>query len=574
MSKTFCIVPWVHLSITPSGGARLCCQASQHIHQDEVPMSVYTHSIEEIWNSDYMRSVRRAMLAGEKVFACKVCDAMDADSQSAYRSFVNNEWKEIIGSFDDLIASSKNNDFKVKTGPCSFHLILGNKCNLKCRMCNPLFSSQVAGDDVHRKWWPPVRLMEPGLVTWKEGSNIIGPEQKYNVSSSGFHHAEIRKDKYCLRWTRRNACLSFVVPPHLKVDKLRLKLWKYHPWWRRMQISLNGKILHREWLAQRPFDKEFDVSQVVDSGSVNLCIKSNALNISRGRGVAVEKVEAICSKSGLNVQEYEQGSGRACCDSAWFDQKEWLIQELLKEPGQMKELQFSGGEPMVQPQVVEIVDYCISRNVAQNIALQFNINCTVLPDGMIEKLKLFKRLFIALSVDAYDPYWEYIRYPGKWKAIDRNIRKLDGLSNAKIMFVPVLQVYNALNIVELVKYAESLGRECWMYPLTNPWYLNVSVLPFKARQLAAHNLRDHAEKTSTEQMRGHLQNMANHVESIADNCTPESLRTLMLFTNDMDSTRGQSFRETHGQLLDIIKDEGFKWTDEKRYAPEERVANE
>lgn len=44
------------------------------------------------------------------------------------------------------------------------------------------------------------------------------------------------------------------------------------------------------------------------------------------------------------------------------------------------------------------------------------------------------------------------------------------------------------------------------------------------------------------------------------------LRTFMLFTNDLDITRAQSFQETHRELLQLITDSGFTWTNETCHA--------
>jgi hypothetical protein len=36
----------------------------------------------------------------------------------------------------------------------------------------------------------------------------------------------------------------------------------------------------------------------------------------------------------------------------------------------------------------------------------------------------------------------------------------------------------------------------------------------------------------------------------------------MLFSNDLDITRRQSARTVHAELLELLKEEGFVWTDE------------
>jgi hypothetical protein len=45
----------------------------------------------------------------------------------------------------------------------------------------------------------------------------------------------------------------------------------------------------------------------------------------------------------------------------------------------------------------------------------------------------------------------------------------------------------------------------------------------------------------------------------------------MLFTNDLDTTRGQSFRETHGELLELMSEAGFAWTAETLHAGESEL---
>jgi len=72
-SKTFCALPFQHLCFGPEGTARVCCVTTDLVTEHGAPMSLNTHTMEEIWNSAYMRKIRRGMLKGERISACQVC---------------------------------------------------------------------------------------------------------------------------------------------------------------------------------------------------------------------------------------------------------------------------------------------------------------------------------------------------------------------------------------------------------------------------------------------------------------------------------------------------------------------
>lgn len=582
VNKSLCILPFVHMSITPNGFVRLCCQAEEDVAQNDVPMSLYVYSIEDIWNSGYMQKVRREMVAGNYLPACSKCIASEKQGTGSYRTFSNKEWSEQIGPFEELIISSKINGYKVNERPVSFHLVTGNACNLKCRMCNPIFSSKVARDNVQRKWCLSSERSEPKALIWGVGRNILGPDIVLGIETKGFYPPEYIDNKV-LRWTKGDASLTFRVPQGLKVGSIILRVAGCYPVTQKLKVFVNDHVLSskrlifNQFLYKRRFSKgpvelELKVLEKVSTGPITIRLKSGTFssqNDHRTLGVAIENIEVWCESSTAQVLGRQQVTSKiehVLPDVPWYEQNDWIACELFKNCEQLKGIHFSGGEPMVQKQVEDIIDFCVERDIAKNIYLQFNLNCTVVPDRMVAKLSNFKRLFLALSIDGYGPWWEYIRYPGKWSITKNNIEKLVQLPEVRIMFVPVLMVYNILNILELFSYANRIGVDCLMYPLTTPPTLDVSILPARIRQIAAERFRDFAQQSSTKLTYHHLIQVADYLESLEDKCTEESLRTFMLFTNDLDAGRGQSFPMLHAELLSLLEESGFRWTNEKRYA--------
>jgi len=279
ISENLCILPWLHMSITPGGLVRLCCQAEGDVTLGEVPMSLYTHGIDEIWNSEYMQGVRRDMVEGRHVPTCKGCRASEKQGTGSYRTLSNKEWLEELGSFDTLINTSWNNGYKVGDRPASYHMVTGNLCNLKCRMCNPLFSSQVEKDSVQRQWCSPAETSEPKPLVWGTGRNVIGPAEVLGIVAKGFYEPDFVENRM-LRWTGGNASLTFTLPENLQAETLVLRLAGCYPTTRRLKVLVNDKVLYnrrllvdqllykRKW-SKGPVDLEFDVSESALHGSVN-----------------------------------------------------------------------------------------------------------------------------------------------------------------------------------------------------------------------------------------------------------------------------------------------------------------
>lgn len=96
-------------------------------------------NFEDIWNCQTLKDVRKAMLAGQKLSGCKICHMEEANSRMSVRQQMNSRWENILGADNvkQRIEESQLHDGRVLQPPTYFDLRMGNKCNLKCRMCFP-----------------------------------------------------------------------------------------------------------------------------------------------------------------------------------------------------------------------------------------------------------------------------------------------------------------------------------------------------------------------------------------------------------------------------------------------------
>ena len=145
MSKpeSLCLAPWTHTYLSPQTERRLCCasrEPAQNFRQyidtaagtgEYIPITLEQH-----WNSDHMRSVRRRMLAGETLPECDVCNSKLLNT-SVYRDYFGHlfghKLPEVYDTTDESGATTMQ--------PVSWDYRFSNLCNFKCRTCGDMLSS-------------------------------------------------------------------------------------------------------------------------------------------------------------------------------------------------------------------------------------------------------------------------------------------------------------------------------------------------------------------------------------------------------------------------------------------------
>lgn len=251
----------------------------------------------------------------------------------------------------------------------------------------------------------------------------------------------------------------------------------------------------------------------------------------------------------------------------WFQEQDFILKELCRNPEQIKDLYFLGGEPFLIKEVGDILKHLVDAGVARNVRLRFSTNGTTVKPRWIELATEFKCVNLCISIDGFGKYYEYIRYPAKWDKLISNIEVLRRLfPHGRVTASSTLQAYNALNIVDLFRYLDSIGMQFQCYIITSPRHLCPPVMPPKARRLAAERLRSYAASDCRPEKREMVLALARELDSTGDKFDLELMRDFMLFTNDLDSSRGQSFREVHPEHLELITDTGFEWTSKTLHA--------
>ena len=151
----FCSVPWVEVHINADGTYHTCGAQPNTVSNTIAGMidNVHTMTIADWINSQHQCQARLKKLTGVPEPLCNMCYNEDAMGSSSKR--VKENLKSGISDLnflEDYKASPDLNLFEYSQGsgktnnlrPNSYHISLGNECNMACKMCSPTASSKLA----------------------------------------------------------------------------------------------------------------------------------------------------------------------------------------------------------------------------------------------------------------------------------------------------------------------------------------------------------------------------------------------------------------------------------------------
>jgi hypothetical protein len=169
------MAPWTHTYLSPQTERRMCCASrepaqnfQQYIDTTSGSGQYIPLTLEQHWNSDHMKSVRRRMMAGETLPECDVCNSQLLNTD-VYRSYFNRLFAHKYN--DAMVATQADGTTTVK--PVSWDYRFSNLCNFKCRMCGDMLSSS---------WEAEQRVNN--MINWADSkNNWMQPEVRKEITA-------------------------------------------------------------------------------------------------------------------------------------------------------------------------------------------------------------------------------------------------------------------------------------------------------------------------------------------------------------------------------------------------------
>ena len=270
-----------------------------------------------------------------------------------------------------------------------------------------------------------------------------------------------------------------------------------------------------------------------------------------------EEWKALDKKGG----EYSRFWAKHGCGDAdippWYESPAfWASVEKLIPS--LKKVYMTGGEPTLIEGNYRFMRKCVELGRAGEIELLFNVNGTRIPEEFLGLINKFAAATVNVSLDGVGAVGEYIRSPSRWSAVSKNLEALIAKAGPRVSVgvTPVVQVYNALDLVPLLDHVAGLERASGrsirvdLLDCRHPGFLAVEILPRAIKDEAITRLEAFRDGPNAPGRRKelHAHVLENGVASLLAQLrgegpanAPELLKAFSYYTSILDAHRGESF---------------------------------
>lgn len=262
------------------------------------------------------------------------------------------------------------------------------------------------------------------------------------------------------------------------------------------------------------------------------------------------------------IQLTKNAKGRWSTDQYdWFKNSNFYWNNFEKHTNKAKKLYIVGGEPLIIEEHFESLERLVASGRAKDIQIEYNSNLTNVTDRMLKIWENFKQVRIGVSIDGYGDVFEYQRTPAKWKAVYKNMQKLNDNEkiNFKGWFAFTVTPFNVFHLPEFMKWKLEESGLTRYNPVNgprpvithhmchSPKYYNVKVLPQMLKDEVCDHYQDYIDWVMS----------SNHSDHVKKKFT-EILDGIMDFMNSEDYATDhlQEFID-HTKKLDLIRNQNI-----------------
>lgn len=262
----------------------------------------------------------------------------------------------------------------------------------------------------------------------------------------------------------------------------------------------------------------------------------------------------------------------------------------------VEEIKFTGGEPMLHPNFIRIIDLIIDTGRSDQIDLDIFTNVSWIPkDKVLSRLRKFRTVCINLSIDGLGKVNDYVRAPSEWPIVEDSVKhwlieEKTFPNKFVIKWAPCISIYNIWQFDKMIEWwfglQESIKDKNWWESITytqnngdieisqltsvinivhDPKYLSAALYPDKAaltnrilltkRKFVSKIEAAIADEKDRWAVKLHIEGMFNKViGALTLPIDSNLLKTFIEYTADLDNLRGEDLRTAIPELWNRIND--------------------
>jgi len=232
-----------------------------------------------------------------------------------------------------------------------------------------------------------------------------------------------------------------------------------------------------------------------------------------------------------------------------FEFSDKQIDEIFDISGNLKRLEFYGGEPLLDRPTMRLLQKLIDSGQSRDITLFYNTNCITRPTKKhIELWRHFKNLEFNLSIDGVREQFTYIRHPGNWETVLENLDYIRTTLPTECK-IPVMafaictvSILNVFYLPEIITEFARLQLDWFLNIVTQPDYYDMRHLPEPVKEEVIKKLLTIKDQTE-------ITPIINILKSTGD---PVQWQQFKFWTQEKDEYRGEAFKNTFPELDKII----------------------
>ena len=255
-------------------------------------------------------------------------------------------------------------------------------------------------------------------------------------------------------------------------------------------------------------------------------------------------------------------------DLSWYTRPD-IWEDFDSQMKNIKWMYIIGGEPTLIQNHFDFLQRCVDNGYAKDLSLEYSTNVTNIQQKYLDIWSNFKKVHLGCSVDGFGKVNEYVRFPSKWKMIEKNLGRInDRPENMRIVLQCTVSAYNIYYLDELYRWnAENYNFIINPHTLYRPQYLSTKIYPVEVKEKIAEKLRafypwfrennpeTKVEEKATDRSIGRIE---NHIDFMMSEHHNQEIKEFWDVTRKLDEIRKENIEDCLPELYDLIKETEFK----------------